>query len=126
MTTYLFATCRLMLDKDTFVEPNCRIPEELLKKLEGKPGKGRSELLARGFAKELTVEPVAQAPAVGASVNTIHPHEWRYTPESLKDKNLDALNILIVEHVKKHGLAAVPPFETKEEAIFFLGQDLKK
>lgn len=125
MATMLFATCRLQLDKETVVEPNCRIPDEVLKKLGDKPGKGRAELILRGFAVERSVTPTS-APVTGAKIETTFPHEWRYAPETLKGKSLDELNILIVEHTKKHGLAAVPPFADKDEAIFYLGHDIAK
>lgn len=50
-------------------------------------------------------EPVARGP-------------WRHNPDHLEGKSLDELNIMVQEQDED-----IEPFETVEEAIFFLSQD---
>lgn len=112
----LFATCKLDLGKGVIVEPKHLIPAEALKK------GGREALLAAGFAVEME----AAVPAAAPPKPPVDPgvHLWRYRPEDLKGKNLEQLNMLIVNHVEKHKLAKVAPFTNLEEATAWLGQDL--
>ena len=56
-----------------------------------------------------------------------HPANWGYSPEMLKGKTLEELNILIRDHAERLKILDVPPmFETVEEAISLLGMDLNK
>lgn len=54
-------------------------------------------------------EPEPEAPARGP---------WRHNPDDLEGKSLDDLNIMVQELDE-----SIEPFETEEEAIFFLSQD---
>lgn len=112
----LFATCKLDLGNKVVVEPKHLIPLDALKK------GGREELLARGFAVE--VEAAAPAAAVPPKLEQPAVHLWRYKPEDLKGKNLEQLNMMVVNHVEKHKIAKVAPFTNLEEATAWLGQDL--
>ena len=112
----LFATCKLDLGNKVIVEPKHLIPLDALKK------GGREALLEAGFA----VEVEAAAPAAAAPVKPEPPpaHLWRYKPEDLKGKNLEQLNMMVVNHVERHKIGKVAPFTNLEEATAWLGQDL--
>lgn len=50
-------------------------------------------------------------------------HTWNFDDEAMLDRPLEHLNIMIQDHVKKHGLEPVLPLETRAEAIAFMTQD---
>jgi hypothetical protein len=82
-------------------------------------------LLKKGAIQEFKA-PVPAPAATPENQVSIDPALWAYPMDGLKGKSLETLNMMVQEHVKKHGLAAVEPFETLEEACFWLGKDLKK
>jgi hypothetical protein len=84
-----------------------------------------ARLLKKGAIQEFTSpKPAAATPS--ANQEASDPALWAYPAEALAGKPLETLNMMIQEHVKKFGLAAVEPMETLEEAMHWLGKDLKK
>lgn len=103
------------------VEPGRKLPEDLLKLLG--PDKIK-KLLASGSIRESTSVPqtAPEDSSVPVQQNP-DPKRWAFDPKSLEGKDLETLNMLVQDHVKKHGLAPVEPFETELEARFFLSKD---
>lgn len=100
------------------VLPGRKIKDGLLTKEEA------ARLLKKGAIQEYEPpKPVAAPPVNSESTDPAH---WTYPLADLQGKSLETLNMMIQEHVKKHGLAAVEPMETAEEAMFWLSKDLKK
>lgn len=50
-------------------------------------------------------------------------HLWNFEDDQMLDRPLEHLNIMVQDHVKKHELEPVQPFETRAEAIAFMTQD---
>lgn len=70
-------------------------------------------------------KPAAQAPQKVATDQPQWPVNWGFTAEKLAGKSVADLNILIAEHAERIKQQRPPLFEAIEEAIAFLGQDLK-
>lgn len=103
---------------NTEVLPGRKIKDGLLDQKE------IDRLLKKGAIQKF-VAPAPVEPATGNQIAT-DPAMWAYPIEALRGKPLETLNMMIQEHVKKHGLAAVEPMETLEEALHWLSKDLKK
>lgn len=56
---------------------------------------------------------ITSRPTAGADKS-----QWTLDPDTLKDKSLDDLNVMVLERD-----SSVEPFETEEEAIAYLSQD---
>lgn len=110
----LFATSTLFF-KLVEVAANHRIPDHLLTE------ELRKELLERGLAVEAEPEKPA-APA--APPPKPHLSDWAFDPKTLEKDTLETLNMKIANHVQKHGLVAVEPFESIDEAKFWMSKDL--
>lgn len=98
--------------------PNQLVPEGLYSEDELK------KLLDRGFIAtvELTVvEPIAPPPAPEVP----DPAAWAFDADTLKGKTVEQLNMLAAQHVKKHGIAPVEPFDDLDEAVAFMSKDRK-
>lgn len=97
------------------IQPNRKIPDGVLTPAE------IAKLLAKGAIKEYQ-GPVA-APVTTTNQETTDPSAWAYTDDELRDKDVEALNMMIQDHVRKHGLIAVEPMDTIEEAMVWLTKD---
>jgi len=98
------------------IQPGVRIRDGLLDKAT------LERLIQKGAVREFTTQVPA---AVESPMNqeVLDPSRWAYDPKTLEGKGIEVLNMMIAEHVKKYGMAPIAPFETEEEAIFWLSKD---
>lgn len=115
-TMSYFAIHHLRLGQ-TEVLPGRKIKDGLLTDQE------LARLLKKGAIQEYSSPKPVEPPK---NQEATDPALWAYPAESLAGKPLETLNMMIQEHVKKFGLASVEPMETLEEAMHWLGKDLKK
>lgn len=100
------------------IPPNHPLPAELVSQLE-KSGE-LAELLERKRIKAVDV--AAHAAKVAPKLEK--PGLWKFDPAETATKPLDVLNMMIQDHVAKHGLAPVATFTALDEAVAFMAQDL--
>lgn len=114
----LFAVHVIRLSSDRSFQPGTKIPAGALTDKEAK------RLLEKGAIREFSA-PVAVEPPPTKNSETFDPALWAFEPKSLEGKSLEVLNMMIADHVAKHGLAAVEPFDSLEEALFWMSKDRK-
>ena len=89
------------------------------------------KLLKRGKLAELPAGAtgVAQKQPEGdveESTEVILAHLWAFTDDMIKDRSIEHLNIMAKDHIIKHGLAPMEPFEDLQEAVMFMTKDRPK
>jgi len=75
-----------------------------------------------GSVKTSATQPPRSAGKQQATAN----ERWSYSDEALAGKDLDGLNVLILENLRDDEKKGFETFETEEEARAFLQQDAKK
>lgn len=122
MTTLYFSNCTLILPGSVTVAPGRKIPQEAVELLE------KSGELAELIAKRRIInrQPIAELAPKAISTERVEHADWRFEEKDLVDKPLETLNMMIQGHVEKHGLAAVEPFTSRDEAIYWMSKDLGK
>lgn len=117
----IFAKCNIVIGADgRTVGPNQRIPDDTDPELV-------KELIARGFAfhvdsKAVTEPAKPPAPPAGGLVQG----QWAFDPKSIENDSLDTLNMKILGHVERFGLAKVDPFTDEAEARVFMSLEWGK
>jgi hypothetical protein len=97
---------------------NQRIPDDAFKPEEfARLVKCGSVLLVD---RESVTEPVVPSKEVRQATSVLNQGLWTFSAGDLADLTIDQLNMMIAQHVDKHGLAAVEPFGDTEEAVFFM------
>lgn len=119
-TTLYFSNCSLILSGGGVVPPGRKVPQEAIEALE-KSGELDVLLAKRSIINRL---PLAGLEPKTISTERVEHADWRFEEKDLLDKPLEALNMMIQGHVEKNGLAAVEPFATREEAIYWMSKDL--
>lgn len=97
------------------IHPHHRIPDEAI------TPEVREWLLKNDLAVEAEPEKPAAPPAPPPKP---HLSDWAFDPKTLEKDTLETLNMKIANHVQKHGLVAVEPFESIDEAKFWMSKDL--
>lgn len=120
MTTLYFSNCTLKLPGDVDIAPGRKVPQEVVEQLD-KAGQ-LEKLIAK--RKIVTRDPIAALAPKVVSTERVEHADWRFEVKNLIDKPLETLNMMIQDHVLKHGLAAVEPFTSRDEAIYWMGKDL--
>lgn len=104
--------------------PNQRIPDDAF------PPEELARLVKAGdvmeVAKADVTEPVEVPKEAKQDTEVIDRGLWTFRAEDLADINIDQLNMMIAQHVDKHGIGAVDPFGDEEEAILFMTSDNKE
>lgn len=119
MTTLYFSNCSLripgLMDP---IAPGRKVPKEVIEAM-------KPEELQKLLEKKRIVANDPSKHIVKAQVVSDTPGLWKFPLEETGKLSLEALNMLIMEHAQKHGLPAVEPCISKEEAMHFLAQDLR-
>lgn len=115
----LFANTNIVISADgKTVGPNQRIPE-------GLDPAFVQELVDRGLVFEHEDPKPSPAPPA-PDADPLAQGKWAFDPKGIAGDSLDVLNMKILGHVQRFGLAAVPPFEDAEEARAFMSLERSK
>lgn len=125
MSTLYFSNCSLVVSGQRgseIIPPGRKVPSAFVESLKKEE---LDELLARRriVAKDPLEVPKPKAEVASERVPTA---EWRFDVAELVDKPLNVLNMMIQDHVQKHGLAPVEAFTTLDEAVHWMSQDIRK
>lgn len=125
MSTLYFSNCSLVIPVkggSEVISPGRKVPSAFIESLEQKE---LDSLLANRdiVAKDPLEVPKPKAEVASERVPTA---EWRFDVAELVDKPLNVLNMMIQDHVQKHGLAPVEAFTTLDEAVHWMSQDIRK
>lgn len=102
------------------IAPGHRIPDGLI------DPKDVPHLIECGSVQEFEPAPETgkeKNPNVSGKASTAI---WNFNPADLESLDLDSLNITIMDHAQRKGIALVEPFDSKEEAIAFMSAEFGK
>lgn len=114
-TSKYFSNCSLITPSGP-IGPGIRIPDALV---EAMGPAALAQLVEQKRINEFTPRPLAEA-KTGMQVPT---GAWVFEMKDLETKSLDELNMMIRDHVLAKGLAHVPPFVDRDEALFWMVHD---
>jgi len=113
----LFSKTNISAGKGKKLIPNQKVPDGFFSPEE------QARLLEKGALAEVDEGSVTEPVKASAPAEVPNPAAWAFTDQQLAGKNLEMLNMLAAAHVKKHGIAAVEPFEDEAEARAYLSKD---
>lgn len=104
-----------LIAAQTRLIPNQLVPQGLYSEDELK------KLLDRGLIA--LVEDTITEPVVPPKPVALDPAAWAFEDSALEGKSIEELNMLAAQHIAKHGIAKVEPFDDLEEAVAFMTKD---
>ena len=114
-TSKYFSNCTFITSAG-IITPGVRIPDAVIAALS--PAEV-AKLVEKKSINEFTPRPPVEA-QTGMQVPT---GAWVFEMKDLEQKSLDELNMMIRDHVLAKGLAHVPPFVDRDEALFWMVHD---
>jgi hypothetical protein len=117
---HYFSNCTLLAGGKLgeAIPPNQKLPEALVSQLE------ESGELAKLLERKRIKAVDTSAHIAKVAPKTEKPGLWKFNPAETATKPVDVLNMMIQDHIAKHGLAPVATFTALDEAVAFMAQDL--